>query len=166
MVSVRRLSRRGPLAAACATVALLALPAASQAELVSSSACTVPAATQQFPGDLHSYYDAGALSVSPGSPQSVQACVNVAHPTVRLNVASADPGARLSLVAVFNTDQGTVAVPFGHIDATPGLSRVLTVDPVGRASLRATGTVAFTVVVRASGGSVSVADTWIDPWGG
>jgi len=147
-------------------VALLALPAASQAELVSSSACTVPAATQQFPGDLHSYYDAGALSVSPGSPQSVQACVNAAHPTVRVNVASADPGARLSLVAVFTTDQGTVSVPFGDINAAPGLSRALTVHPINRRSLGATGTVAFTVVVSARGGSVSIADTWIDPWGG
>lgn len=158
------LSRRVPVAAICAAAALFGAPAAAQADPPGSGACAVPTATQQFAGVW--YYDAGGFSASPENPQVVSACVNVAHPRVRVSVGSADPGASLSLVAVFHTGEATVAVPVGTLPATPGLSEPLTVEVVNRSSLRESGTASFTLVVSARGGSVQVSDTWIDPWGG
>jgi len=144
---------------------LFALPAAGQAALVSSSACTVPAATPQFAGDAHAYYDAGGLSVSPGNPQDVKACVNVTHPTVRLSIASGDPGASLSVTALFNVGATTVAIPVGTVSVTPGVSPVMTIHVVNLAALSAGGTVPVTLRISAQGGSAN-GDVWVDPWGG
>jgi hypothetical protein len=153
------------LAAVCAATASFALPAASQAALVSSSACTVPAGTQQFAGDSHSYYDAGGVAVSPGSPQDIQACVNIAHPTVRVNVASLDSGATLSLSAVFDVGSTTVAIPLGTVSDT-GLSQAMRINVVNRAALKAIGTASVTLRISSEGGGATVSDTWVDPWGG
>jgi hypothetical protein len=143
---------------------LSAAPAASQAALVTPSACTISGPLQQFAGDGNYYYDAGALSLSAGAPQQVQGCVNVAHPALRLNIAGADPGATVSVSALFNVGAATVAIPVGTISATPGLSPVLTINVINIPN--GSTTVPVTLSVSAQGGNVSVANTWVDPWGG
>ena len=166
MLRVPSWSRRASVAMACTTAALVLSAAASQASVV-TTACPVPAATTQFAGDFHYYYDGGGADLSAGSPASVAACVNVPHPTVRLSIANGTPGSTISATAVFQTDAGAVAFPLGSVPADAGLSRRLHVPDITRRGIAASGgSVAFTLVLSVDSGSATVSHAWIDPWGG
>lgn len=140
--------------------------AAAQAADIAPSDCTVPAATQVFAGDPHFYYDAGAVSVTPDSPQQIPGlCVNVPHPTLRVTFAGGDSGARVSITATFPTDDGgTVTLPVGRLSVVPGLSRILHIHGINQAARQ--GNVGFMLNFTVDGGAADISDTWVDPWGG
>lgn len=161
---VPRLPRRGVVLAAIVVAALALLAPAAQASLVQPSDCQPSALSQPFAGDP-SYYEQvlGSRALSDGESVLAQpACVNVSHPTVRFFVTG-DPGATVSVDALFTAGAAAVAIPVGSVAADAGVSPPLPINVVNMASLDGRNTL-VTVRFSVRGGSATIGSAWVDPW--
>jgi hypothetical protein len=105
---------------------------------------------------------AGAIVTAP------PVCVNVAHPDARLFVRAESPGATLTVKALYDTGDQTVAIPAGgKVKARDNWqpSKPLKVHPVVLPVLSGGGNAYLTLQFKASHGAVVIDDVFLDPWG-
>lgn len=157
-----------PFIGAAAAAAFFVLPASGHAALVQPSSCQPTQLSEPFAslGDDASYEPVSAgFALSEGDSVTTDpACVNVSHPAVRFFVHG-DPGATVSVAAVFFPGDAAVSVPIGSVPATAGVSPAMAVNVVNMPALHgANATVQLRFTVQ--GGAAQVESVWIDPWGG
>lgn len=169
-MSFARIVRHAVPRVALLASAALVLPTAAQARLVAPSDCQPDQSLLAQPfsslGDFTAYEPVGGpYALSDGSSVLTSAaCVNITHPTVRFFVAG-DPGATVSVSAVFTPGAATVSIPLGSVPADAGVSAPMPIDVVNMPGLHGQNALVplrFTV----SGGNAEIGTVWVDPWGG
>lgn len=101
---------------------------------------------------------AGAGALSPA------ACVNVPSPTVEISTQSNDPGATVTVYAVFQRTNGRSLVE--QVASVPAASTWAPSGPLSINPPQATknGNLLIALAFTANGGNVQVDDVYIDPW--